>query len=151
MGYQTAINGLRFRHKSEGILDSLGGLTGDISSLVELQAKLAAYDLKDAASKAAAPSTALIVSGAVLTASLPVILIGLAFALASLGLAQWAAFLITGLVFATVAGVVGWISLVQFLKSFESFRRSREELVRNINWVRTVALQSGRPVERPTH
>jgi hypothetical protein len=150
MGYQTTINGLRFR-KPEGILSSLEGLGGDITSLVELQAKLVAYDLKDAAAKAKVPSAILIVSAVVLMASLPVIFIGLAFALASLGVVQWAAFLITGGVLAAAAGVVGWISLVRFLKSFESFRRSREELVRNINWIRTVALQSGRPVERPTH
>jgi hypothetical protein len=151
MAYKTAMNGLRFRHKSEGIFESLGGLTGDITSLIELQAKLAAHDLEDAVDKAKVPSTTLIISAAVLMASLPVVLIGLAFALASLGIAQWAAFLITGLGFGVVAGVVGWISLVRFLKSFESFRRSREELIRNINWLRTVALQSGRPVERPTH
>jgi uncharacterized membrane protein YqjE len=151
MGYQTTMNGLRFRHKSDGILQSLEGLGGDVASLVELQAKLAAYDFKDAVNKAAVPSTTLIVSTAVLMASLPVVLIGLGFALASMGIAQWAAFLITGVVFATVAGVIAWFSLVRFLKSFESFRRSREELVRNINWLRTVALQSGRPVDRPTH
>jgi len=150
MGYQTTMSrGLRFR-KPEGILGNLTGLTGDIASLAELQAELVAVDLKDTVGRATWPGVVLVVSAVLLVATLPVLLIGLAFALASaLAISQAAALLLTGGIFALVAAVVGTVAALRFLRSFESFRRSREELVRNVSWIRTVITQSGKTVHRP--
>lgn len=145
MAHQTSVNGgLRFRHP-EGILSSLGDFGGDFATLAELQAKLALVDAKEAAGKASTPTAVLVVSSAILLGTVPVVLIGLAFLLATwLGSSQGLALLITGLVVAVVAGAVAGFCAVKFLKSFESFRRSREEFTRNVAWIQTVLKQSSR-------
>lgn len=140
--------GMRF-HRSEGVLTSLGEVGGDVATLAELQAKLTLIDAKEAAGRATLPTAVLLASAAVLIATVPVLLIGLAFVLASaLGITQGAALLITGAVVAAIAGVVAFLSLRGFLHSFESFRRSREEFARNVNWVKTVLTQSTKTVHR---
>jgi uncharacterized membrane protein YqjE len=136
------MNGLRLRH-AEGLLSTVGDVGGDFATLAELQLKLAAVDAKEAAARASAPTAVMLVAGIVLVAAIPVVLIGLAFLLATwLGISQGASLLLTGLIFAAVAGTIAFIALRAFLKSFESFRRSREELDRNLNWIRTVLKQS---------
>ena len=144
MAHQAAVNGgLRFRSRSEGVFSSLGELGGDVATLAELQAKLTLIDAKEAGERATRPTIVLTVSAAVLLASLPVLLIGLAFAMAAaLGISQGIALLITGAVVAAIAGAIAFISLRELTHSFESFRRSREEFVRNVNWIRTVLAQS---------
>ena len=141
--------GLRFRSKRENVLESIGSLGGDIASLVELQAKLTAMDLKEAVGRATWPTTTLIIAAVVLVATLPVLLIGLAFVLASaFSISQGAALLITGLIFAVIAGVISAIAGMELVKSLQSFRRSNEELARNVAWIRTVVAQSGKSISR---
>jgi hypothetical protein len=149
MAYQTSVNGgMRFR-RSEGVLTNLGEVTSDIATLAELQAKLTLIDAKEAVGRATLPTVILGVSAAVLVATVPVLLIGLAFVLAAaLQISQGAALLITGAVVGAVAGVVAFLSLREFLHSFESFRRSRDELTRNIAWIKTVLTQNTKGVRR---
>jgi hypothetical protein len=147
MAHQTTLNGLRFRH-AEGILTNLGDLGGDFATMAELQLKLTMVDAKESLERAKLPTVGLVVAAAVIMASLPVLLIGLAFVLASaLAISQGASLLIIGVIVAALAAVLGWFALVAFLKSFESFRRSREEFSRNVNWIRTVLAQSTRPTQ----
>jgi hypothetical protein len=149
MAHQAAVNGgMRF-HRSEGVLTSLGELGGDVATLAELQTKLTLIDAKEATGRATLPMAVLVASAAVLVATVPVLLIGLAFVLAAaLGITQGAALLITGAVVAAVAGVIAFLSLREFLHSFESFRRSSEEFSRNVNWIKTVLAQSTKTVHR---
>ncbi len=150
MAYQaTLTRGLRFR-TPEGVIGSLGEFTGDVMNLAELQAKLAAVDTKEAVDHATIPIVVLVASASVLLATLPVLFIGLAFVLATaLSLNQGVSLLIVGAVFAAIAGVVALIAVRRFVTSFESFRRSREELVRNLSWIRTVISQSPKTAHRP--
>jgi hypothetical protein len=142
------MNGFRFRH-AEGVLTNLGELGGDFATLAELQLKLTAVDGKEAIGRATLPTVGLVIAAAVLIATVPVLLIGLAFVMASaLAISQGASLLIIGAIVGALAGVLGWFALVAFLKSFESFRRSGEELTRNINWIRTVLAQSTRATQR---
>lgn len=149
MAHQTAVNG-GLRHRgAEGVLTSIGELGGDIASLAELQTKLTLIDAKEAAERATWPTVVLVASAGVLVASVPVLLIGLAFVLATaFGITQGAALLIVGAVVAAVAAAVAILSLREFLHSFESFRRSREELARNIAWIKTVLTQNTKNVRR---
>ena len=59
----------------------------------------------------------------------------------------WAA-LLTAAVAAVVAAIVAAVSLKRLLGSLDSFRHSREELARNISWIRTVLVHSGRSIPR---
>jgi hypothetical protein len=147
MAYQTSMNGMRFRH-AEGMLTNVGEFVGDFSSLAELQLKLAEVDAKETLQRASMPTVGLVIVAAVLMGTVPVLLIGLGFVLATaMGISQGAALLIVGLIVAALAAVLGWFALVAFLKSFESFRRSREEFVRNVNWIRSVLAQSTRTTQ----
>ena len=146
MAYQASVNGGFRTHRAEGVISSIGELGGDIASLAELQARLTLVDAREAASRATWPTVVLVASAAALVSAVPVLLIGLAFVLANaFGINQGAALLIVGGVVATVAATIAFLSLRKFLHSFESFRRSREEFVRNVNWVKTVLAQSARP------
>ncbi len=129
------------------VVSNLADFGNDIATLAELQAKLAAYDAKEAAARAIGPMVILGVSAAVALASLPVILIGLADLIAansriSSGTAQ----LIVGLSALILAAVAGFLGVRGSVRSLDSFRRSREELTRNLSWIRTVLTYSGRTV-----
>ena len=127
------------------VVSNIADFGNDIATLAELQAKLTALDAKECVTKATTP-VIILVTGAVLgLASLPVILIGLADLIASnTQLSSGSARLIVGLATLVVAGVAGYFGLKGSTSSLSSFRRSREELVRNLSWVRTVLVYSGR-------
>jgi uncharacterized membrane protein YqjE len=138
-------NGMNHPASPLGVVSNIADFGNDIATLAELQAKLAAYDAKEAASRATFPLI-LLGSGAVVAlASLPVILIGLADLIArwtriSGGMAQ----LVVGLVSLLLAALACLMGARGSLKSLDSFRRSREELTRNLSWIRTVLIYSGR-------
>jgi hypothetical protein len=129
-------------------LSMVGNITdfaNDIATLAELQAKLTALDAKDAVAKATTPLIVLGVSLAVALASLPVILIGVADLIASsTQLSSGASQLIVGLVALVLAGVAGFVGWKGSTGSLTTFRRSSEELTRNLSWIRTVLAYSGR-------
>ncbi len=128
------------------VVGNIADFGNDITTLVELQAKLAAYDAREAATRATVPLILLGVGGVVALASLPVILIGLADLIASTAhLSSGASQLIVGLVALALAGLACLFGARGSLRSLDSFRRSREELTRNLSWIRTVLVYSGRP------
>lgn len=122
----------------------------DIATLVELQAKLAAYDAKECVSRAVWPIIFLAAGAAVALSSLPILLLGTADLLARLsGWPEWVSRLVTAVVALAIAGLVAFLSLREATSSVNSFRRSTEEFTRNLSWVRTVLVHSGRAVSRP--
>ncbi len=127
------------------MVGNITDFANDIATLAELQAKLTVLDAKDAAAKATTPLIVLGVSLAVALASLPVILIGLADLIASsTQLSSGASQLIVGLVALVLAGVAGFVGWKGSTGSLTTFRRSSEELTRNLSWIRTVLAYSGR-------
>jgi hypothetical protein len=127
------------------VVGNIADFGNDIATLAELQAKLTLLDAKDAAAKASMPLISLGAGLALAFASLPVILIGLADLIAtSSRLSSGASQLIVGLVALTIAGVAGLIGWKGSAGSLTSFRRSSEELTRNLCWIRTVLVHSGR-------
>jgi hypothetical protein len=120
-----------------------------VATLAELQAKLAALDFKESAERALVPLVVAIGGAVVALGGVPVLLAGVAVLLASalsvsLG---WMLVLISGLAIMT-AGAIAAIAGNRLIHAFDSFRRSREELIRNLNWIRTVLVYSGRAVPR---
>jgi hypothetical protein len=80
---------------------------------------------------------------------LPVALAGIALLLASaLGISLAWALLLTGAVVLVFAVCTAIVSAAKVGPTFNSFRRTREELTRNVAWIRTVLLYSGRAVPK---
>jgi hypothetical protein len=130
----------------------VGGLAefgNDIATLAELQYKLAMADLSDCIRRALVPAAMVVVGLFLVVGSIPVLLLGVAQLVAvalKIGLG-WAMVLTGGVALATALLVV-WICVRLVRPSFSSFRRSREEQSRNLAWIRTVLLYSGRSVPR---
>ena len=147
MADQAAVrdgNGVKINAPAESVVESVTEFINDITTLAELQAKLAAADLKEATGRALVPAMLVGAGLVLLLASLPVVLLGVAALLAAAGLQEpWALLLtgVAGLIVATVLAVVAGLALG---RSFTSFRRSQEELARNVSWVKTVIVYSGR-------
>ncbi len=121
----------------------------DLASLAELQAQLATADLRDAARKSAVPMVVTTVGLAMMVASFPVALLGTASLLASaLRIHQGWAMLVTAGVATVLGGVTASLGGRRLSHSFESFRRSRKQLMLNLSWVRTVLVSSARPHAR---
>jgi hypothetical protein len=148
----TVTNGERVRVDSpivEGVIGNIADFSTNLVTLGELQAKLAACDLRESVGRAVVP-TALAGLGAVLVvAAFPVALIGAADLLESAtGLSRGASLLLCALAAAVVGGVVAYLGVRSLGRSFESFRRSSDEFNRNLAWVKTVLSQSGRMPSR---
>ena len=121
----------------------------DLATLGELQAKLAVVDLKEATGRAIVPAA--LAAGALMLvlASLPVALLGVAALLvvdARHG-PGWALLATAGATL-VVAVVLAVLAIPALRRSFASLDRSREELARNVAWIKTVLAYSGRGPSR---
>lgn len=133
-----------------GLVGNIAEFGNDVATLAELQAKLAVHDVKDCVVKAAIPVVLLVVAGVLALSSVPVILLGSADLLAwAFSIQPGAARAAVGVVALAIAGLTGFLAWKAFGLSLGSFQRSREELTRNISWIRTVLVHSGRAVSRP--
>lgn len=146
MDDQAKVNG---NGSGESVVGSIADLGNDVATLAELQLKLASLDFNEAKGRALIPLSLVVVGLVALLSSVPVALGGLALLVAqllsiSLG---WAFLLVAGVTM-LLAGVIVALAGRRLGASLESFRRSRDELVRNISWVRTVLVLSGRPVPK---
>jgi hypothetical protein len=140
----TSGNGIPVDAPGASMVSNVAEFGNNIATLAELQARLTLIDLKEVAGKAwiwavLASASLLLLAGAV-----PVALIGLAFAFDTELRHAAAPLLITAAITAVIALAVGAVSGLRVVRSFETFRRSSEELTRNIAWIKTVLLHSGR-------
>ena len=133
-----------------GVVGSITEFGNDIFNLCELQAKLAALDAKEAASLATPPLVAVAVGLVLAVSAVPVALLGAADLLArTFQIAPGWAMLATASIALAVGGAVLWIFSKKLTASLTTFRRSQEEFTRNLSWIRTVVLYSGRTFSRP--
>ncbi len=136
-------------NQPEGVVGNITEFGNDVMTLVELQVQLAALDFKAAMARATIPLIFIVVGSALLLASLPVALLGIAWLVASaLSMSIGWATLLTAVVAAVLAAVVAAVAYTRILSSLDGFRHTREELIRNISWIRTVLVHSGRSVPR---
>jgi len=128
------------------VVGCIADLGTDIATLAELQARLAIIDLREATKRATVPGVVVATSLALGTASLPVLLIGAAEILAAalrLGQKGWA-YLVVATLALVVALATGALASARLVRSFEEFRRTREEFARNLAWVKTVIVNRDR-------
>jgi uncharacterized membrane protein YqjE len=159
MADQTSVRGGKLgsgvseNGSAEGkVVSGIAEFINDIVALAELQAKLALLDLKECLEKARLWLALVVVGIFFILASLPVALFGVAELVAvALKISTGWALLMTGVVVLIVAGMVVVVSAYRLVPSVSSFRRSREELSRNLSWIRTVLLYSGRSFPRRSH
>jgi len=154
MANQAALSGGRPGSGSNGspegrVVGGLADFGNDVATLAELQGKLALIDLKECLGKALIPLVLVAVGLIVLLGAVPVVLLGAAELLAAaLRIGTGQATLITGAVVLVLAASVVTVAALKVGPAFSSFNRSCEELSRNIAWIRTVVLYSGRSVPR---
>jgi hypothetical protein len=130
---------------TEGVFGNLTEFVNDCTTLAELQAKLAVQDLKVGAGKATVPVIGLVAGGALAIASLPVLLLGLGELIYFYGgLERHWAYLIVAGVALVLGGLLAWLLGTRFGPVLSSFDHSREELTRNLAWIKTVLAHSGR-------
>ncbi len=128
-----------------GMLNGIGDLGSNVVTLASLQARLAAEDFRESARRAQPALIAAAFFVPLGFASLTVGLLGLAYWMA----AELAIPLGRTLLLVAAGGILASSSMavltIQHLRaSLASFRRSREELERNLAWLRTVLVHSGR-------
>ena len=131
---------------ADGVIGNIAGFASDVSTLAELQTKLAVADMKVAASRAFIPATMVITGILLLMAALPIALIG-----ASELVADALTLTHRGHAYLFVAGVTFMLTLLLVLIGFPRLKTSlnamaqtREELSRNLAWIKTVLANSGR-------
>jgi len=149
---QASVNGrgtARGSGSSSAEFEGVAEFVDDLASLAELQAQLAAADLRDAARKSAVPIVLTVMGLTVVVASVPVALLGTGWLLAdALKVHLGWAMLLTAAAAMTLGGLAAGLGGRWLSHSFDSFRRSRKQLMLNLAWVRTVLVTSARPHAR---
>jgi Putative Actinobacterial Holin-X, holin superfamily III len=147
MAHQAVRNGSvgSSARQSNGVIEGVSSFGTDLATLAVLQMRLAACDLRESA-KVATPILAgltvfLIIAGA----SAVVALAGIALWLATiLNVQAGILMMVVALVGLVISGVGSALLARSLTKSFTYFRRSQEELERNLAWVKTTLVHSGR-------
>jgi hypothetical protein len=119
-----------------GVAKDLGELTHDIVSLAELQFALFRIDCREGLKRLLIPVVLLLLAGIMAAGTVPVVLLLIADLLVQAGLSRAAALSIaalSGFIVAVGIGVLGWSYLRGVVRVFA---RSREELTRNMTWIK---------------
>jgi len=140
---QTSVNGQRIDETAVAVGENVANLASDLISLTELQVKLAVLDLKETSAQAVAPAAVLGAGICICLGTIPVLLLGISWALAHLtGVSPEAAMLIVSIVALLTAGISMALAYSRMVKSFRVLDRSREEFEANLNWIKKALQQS---------
>jgi hypothetical protein len=128
-----------------GMFNEIDDLGSNVVTLATLQARLAVADFRESASRA---QPALIAAAVLIPlgfASGTVGLFGLAYWMATdLGIPLGRSLLLVAAGGILISSSMAVLVIQRLRASLTSFRRSGEELERNIAWLRTVLMHSGR-------
>lgn len=147
MAHQALKNGSPApkERQNNGVIEGMSSFGTDLATLALLQARLAACDLKDSARASAPIIAGLVIFGTIAAASVVLGLAGLSWWLATVLQVQVGiVMMITGLVALIIASVAAALLSRRLGKCFSYFRRSQEELDRNLAWIKTTLVHSGR-------
>jgi uncharacterized membrane protein YqjE len=138
-GETKMIGNGRLRTKMPDVAGSVSELAHDVIELSELQAKLFALDLKRSSQRTRTVLILAIVGLCILLGTIPVALLALAHLLIEqLGWAQSAALGVAALVGLGLAAILVGIAWAMIKSGLLSLQRSREELSRNIEWLKSM-------------
>jgi uncharacterized membrane protein YqjE len=131
------------------VVGGIADFGNDVATLAELQLQLAQLDLQECVAQAKIPAAVIAAGLVVALGSVPVVLLGVAKLVAlALNIGEGWGTLLTGIAALVLAAVASGVAAMRLTPSFTSLRRSREELARNVAWIRTVLVHSGRGVAR---
>jgi hypothetical protein len=129
--------------ESQGLAKDLGAFANDVLTLTELQSQLLVADAREFGSRATVPSVALIAGLILGMACAPIALVTVALGLVHfLELSHFTALLIVvvaGLISSLLMSIIGWM---QIRKRAAVLGRSRDELMRNLHWIKRVIASS---------
>lgn len=149
MDDQAKVNNGSTNGAAENMVGSIAGFGNDVATLAELQLKLAALDFKETAGRAFIPLALVVVGLVVILGSVPVAIGGVSLLIAQVsGLSLGWALLLTAITTLGLAALVVVVAGRKLGASLEGFQRSRDELIRNVSWIRTVLVYSGRAVPK---
>jgi len=141
MGHQTKVNERNGSAKTahKGLARDVGEFANDVLTLAELQTQLFVTDVQECSRRALVPGLVLVCGVALGLACLPIALAALALWLIQVFETSYA----TGFLLATIVGAMlsallcvrGWFLVRQRLSVL---RRSQEELVSNLRWIKKV-------------
>jgi hypothetical protein len=147
MAHQTLRNGPAAprEKQDEGVIGGVSSFGADLATLATLQARLAAYDLRDSTKQAIPSLVGLVAAGTIGAACTVVGLAGLALWLAEVFQARpGIVMMVVALAGIVAAGIASALLVKSLMASFTYFRRSQEELDRNLAWIKTTLVYSGR-------
>ncbi len=124
---------------SQGLARDVGAFANDVLTLTELQSQLLVADMRECSRRVLVPSLVLCGGLALGLACFPIALVTVALGLVEfLNTSHFTAFLIVviaGAIGSALLCIVGWIQVRQ---RAAVLRRSRDELVRNLRWIKRV-------------
>jgi hypothetical protein len=141
MGHQTEVSERNGSPQTgpNGLARDVGEFAQDVLTLAELQAQLFVNDLQECSRRALVPGLVVICGASLGLACFPAALAALALLFIQVFETSYA----TGFVLAAIVGamssvllcVIGWF---QVRKRWAVLRRSQQELVRNLRWIKKV-------------
>ena len=147
MAHQEMRNGpvASRERQNNGVIEGVSSFGTDLATLAVLQMHLAACDLRESAGAAAPIVAGLTVFWIIAGASATVGLAGMALWLATvLNIQAGIVMIVVALIGLVISGVAAALLARSLTRSFTYFRRSQEELERNLAWVKTTLIHSGR-------
>lgn len=136
---QTTIDGNGHQTRTAVSLRESKEALAHVTELAELQLQLLEADFQDCLRRLLRPVIAALLGVALLLGCTPVLLMGIAQLLIDFAaMPQAAAFLTTSVVAAVLATALTYLAGRKVRHSLSAFQRSREELTRNIQWIRSV-------------
>jgi uncharacterized membrane protein YqjE len=140
----------RTRTEQPGVANSVAEMTHNAIELAELQAKLFSLDVKETSQNAGISIGLVIGSVCILLGSVPVLLIALALALVELlGWSPAVSYAVAGLVGILISVGIAAAAWTQFRTGMATMKRSREELNRNVAWLKSNLRNRGQASTMP--
>ena len=146
MAHQTFITDMANKGtEPNGLIEGVGTFGADLAALAVLQARLAASDLREGAKRSRIALVAAMIGGIICTCGIGAIILGASLWLAANLEIQLSTALIAIGIASLFVAAMSLLSCVRALTTWESaFQRSHEELERNLAWIKTTLMHSGR-------